>query len=80
VTTKRVSIEFTHICHQFAAQRIEMDIANQLLKIGVFLANYRLILVLKKLPAATMPAVEINGVTGQQSAHQAGDTAAAAAQ
>jgi len=41
---------------------------------------YRLIPVLKKLPMSMMPTVKIDGMPGQQSAHQAGDTAAAAAQ
>jgi len=50
-----------------------MDIAHQIQEIGIFLAKDGFVAVLKKMPVASVAAVETAGVTRQQSAHDTGD-------
>lgn len=57
-----------------------MDIADQLLQIGIFLANDRLISVLKEMAMTAVPPVIGYAVACQQSPHELRNTAGAAAE
>ncbi len=55
--------------HQTGPHRIEMDIANQLLKVSIFIANDRFIAILKKMTVPVMAQVEVDGICGQKEPH-----------
>jgi hypothetical protein len=42
--------------------RIQVDISDQFLKVGVFLANNGFVSVLKKLAMSPVPTIETNGI------------------
>ncbi|BDV42290.1 hypothetical protein GURASL_12130 [Geotalea uraniireducens] len=53
-----------------SSQRIEMNVPNELQKVGIFLADDRLVPILEEMPASIVSEVEDDGVTGQQPTHK----------
>jgi len=54
----RVSVQAPYILNQFSSDRIQVDVAHQFQKIGVFLADDRFIAVLKQLTMTVVPVVK----------------------
>ena len=51
------------------AQRVEVNVAHQFQKVRFFLAENRLVTILKEMSVTLVTAVEANGVAGQQAPH-----------
>jgi len=49
---------------------IQMDVTDQFLKVGVFLADNRFVPVLKELPVPLMGSVEVNCIAGKEPGHR----------
>lgn len=58
-----------HICNDAGTDAIEMDVADQLQEVGVFLTEKRLVAVLEEMPGAPVSSVELLGVAGQYPSH-----------
>lgn len=69
-----IAVQFVDRVHHSCPQRIQMDVADQLQKVGVLLAGYRFVAVLKQVPRTFVPQVEDNGVTGQENLRGQGST------
>jgi len=50
-----------------------MNVSNQFSQIAIFLAENGFVTILKKLSAAFMPVIEIDGIAGQKPPHQRGN-------
>ena len=68
----RIGIQFSEIRYQFGAKGVQVNIANQLQKIGVFLAQDGFIAVLKQMTMAPVAAIIRHDITGQQPTHHRG--------
>ena len=64
----------------FGAQRIEMNIGDELFEVGVFLADDGFIAILKQLAVALLAMVELARVAAEQPPHQRGQPARTRAQ
>ena len=65
-------LKFMEILHHLCPQRVEMDVPCKFSKIRLLLAHNTLESVLKKMPTAPVPTVELAGVTAHQRAHASG--------
>ena len=61
------------IAHKVRPQRVQMDIADQVLEIAVLLAQDRFVAILKKLPVPSIFPVKPGRVPGEQAAHEYGN-------
>jgi hypothetical protein len=68
--TIRIAVQGGQIGNHSCPKGVQMDIPNQFLKIGLFLADDGFIPVLKKMPTALVPAVETDHISGQQPPHK----------
>jgi hypothetical protein len=66
------AVKFGKGGYDFGSERIEMNIANEFCKIGVFLADYRLVTVLKELACSVMTMVERNNISCKELPHEEG--------
>ncbi len=71
--------KFVKVFYQTGPQRVKMDVADQFKQIGIFLANYRFVAVLKQMTAAEVAAIESHCIPGQKSAHETGKIGTVAA-
>src|SRR3989339_866049 len=69
-----IDVERGKIRHLPDPQRIEMDVADQFEEIGVLLADDRFVTVLEEVARALVAEVEIDGIAGQEPAHEEGQT------
>lgn len=65
-------IQFPEIGDQSGPQGVQVNVADQFLKIGVFFAQDGFVAVLEQLPVATMAQIEGHRIAGQQSPHEDG--------
>jgi len=65
-----VGVKLLHQGDEAGSQWIEVNVADELQKMGVFLAHNRLVSVLEEAAAAMMAKVEDDCITGQQALHQ----------
>lgn len=80
MTTPGEGVQLLQRVDDPGAQRIEMDIANQFEQIGILIADYRFVAILKQMPAALVPHVENDGIAGQQTTHEMAEGVFARAQ
>jgi hypothetical protein len=66
-------VQFIHRANQIQSQRIEMNVANQLQKIDILLAQDRFIAVLKQMTDPAVPPIEAAGISAQNPPHKLGD-------
>jgi len=65
-----IPVKGTHFAHRTDTKRIQVDVSDQLQKIGVFFAHYRLVPILKKMATPMVPPIEGNGISGEQTPHE----------
>lgn len=63
-------VELGDILYQSSAQWIQMDVSNQLQQIGVLLADHGLVPILEQMARPFVPEVEVDGIPGEQPAHE----------
>jgi hypothetical protein len=68
------------ITNNLCPQRIQMNIPDQFLQIGIFLAYDGLISVLEKLTVALVPPIIRYRISGKQSSHESGNTSRTASE
>lgn len=66
----RVVIQRIQTRHQSGTKRIEVNVAYQFKKIGLFFADDGLVAVLEQVAGSFMPKVEIDGVPGKEATHE----------
>lgn len=64
-----VGIQFLDPRHYTGPNRIEVNIAHQLLEVGVFLTNYGFISILKKMAVASVAEVKADSVSRKEPCH-----------
>jgi hypothetical protein len=72
MTGPRVSIQVTQLFYHIRTQRIQVNVTHQLQQVGIRVAEYGFVAVLKYVTTAAMMAVVVTGVTSQQRRHQFG--------
>jgi hypothetical protein len=66
----RITIQLLHPLYNAGADRIEMDISYQFVKIYILLAHNGFVTVLIKISMSLMAAIEIDGIAGEDFPHQ----------
>jgi len=69
----RIAVQSGQIRNHSGPERIQVNVTNQLLQIGLFLAYDGFIPVLQQMPMPLVTAVETDYIPGQQSPHQSGE-------
>ena len=69
MTRVGIAGEISEVLDNPRSQRIEVDIADKLGEIGVFLTENRLVAILEELPVTVVLFVEAHGVAGKQTGH-----------
>jgi len=64
-----VSFQLVQVAYQSSSQRIEVQIAYEFEKIGVFFTDDGLVAILKQVPVAPMATVEGPRISGQERSH-----------
>jgi hypothetical protein len=67
----RIPGQFLKTGYQSGTKRVEMNVADQFLEIGIFLADDRLVSVLEQVAGSVMAEVEIDSMSSQKTAHKA---------
>ena len=80
MTVKGISGQLIEILHHSSPQRVQVDIANQLQKVGLLLAQNRFISILEQVAPPSVPAVIGHRIAGKQSPHDGRDLNASRAQ
>jgi hypothetical protein len=80
VPTPGVAIKLTKILHKRCSQGIEMDIANQLSEIDIFLSYNGFVAILKQMAVAFVTDIVGDGVSAQKPPHKHGQSLSATAQ
>jgi len=75
-----ISSKIIQVGNKAGPERIEMDVPDQILEIGVFLTDDRLVAVLEEMSGTVMSSVEAGGVSGQEPCHNFGQRSSAGAQ
>jgi hypothetical protein len=57
MATPRILVQFQNILHHLGSKRIEMDVANQLCKVMVFITNDGFVSILKKITTPGMTSI-----------------------
>jgi hypothetical protein len=70
VASIREAVQGLQVANEFGPEGIEVDVTNHLQEIGVFLAEDRLIPVLKEGTESSMTPVVSDGVAGQEPSHE----------
>jgi hypothetical protein len=73
VTASRVAPERFNILDDTGPERIQMNVTHQLEQVRLLFTQNGFVSVLKQDTVPTLPAVELQCVTGQQPAHEAAD-------
>lgn len=73
MTCPSISINCAHILNHAGPKWIEVDVACKLQKIRLLLTNYRFVSVLKYLPMALVPQVEVYDISCKEAAHVLGE-------
>lgn len=68
-----IAIQFVDCFYQTCPQWIQMNVADQLKQIGIFLAGNGFIAVLEQVPRTFVLEIEDYGVAGKQAAHEDGE-------
>jgi hypothetical protein len=68
----RIAVQSGQMRNPSRPERVQMDIPNQFLKIGLFLAYNGFIPILWQMPMALVPPIETDHIPGQQSPYQSG--------
>ena len=76
----RAPVKAIRVVHQTGPKRVQMNIAHQLKKIGILLAEDRLVAILKQVPLAIMTQVEADCMACHQSSHDPGKGSSAGSQ
>ena len=72
-----ISIQGTNILEHAGPDRIEVNVSGQLQQIRVLLTNDRFVSILKQMPVAPVPQVEIDDISGEKAPHALGQGLAA---
>jgi hypothetical protein len=73
-TTGR-SVQFSEVGEQLCPQGVQVNVADQFLKVGAFFAKDGLVAVLEELAVATMTEFKVHRIAGKQPPHDGGYTA-----
>jgi hypothetical protein len=60
-----ISAQCLHVFYQSGTKRVQMDVSNKFEQVGLFLAKYRFVTILKKVAMTAVPSVKIDGMPGQ---------------
>jgi len=66
----RIPVQFSNIRDNAGPDRVQVNIANQFPKIGIFLADNGFVPILKKVAVTFVPAVEADRVSSKEPSHQ----------
>jgi hypothetical protein len=67
--TVRITIQSIQIIHDLCPQGIQMDIPDQFLQIGIFLAYDGFVSILEKLAMTLVPSIVGHCIAGKQPSH-----------
>jgi len=70
VATPGIVIQFVQPSYQTSPEWIKVDISDQFQKVGIALTNYGFVPVLKKVTAAAVTKIKIDGVARKQAPHK----------
>jgi hypothetical protein len=73
VTRVHIDVQLIHAGGDACSYRIKMDISDKFKKVGFFLAEERLVAVLKQVTVTSVALVERDGVAGEKAGHQRGN-------
>jgi hypothetical protein len=77
VSAPRILAKRSEIGDCRRAEGVQVDVADQLEEIGLFLDDDGLVAILKEMPGAAMPPVECARISGKEASHAAGERAPA---
>ena len=80
MTRPGIGVEAINGFYKVGSQGVQVDIANQFDEVRIFFANDRLVTVLEQMAPSLVPQVEGNGIAGQESSHEGGQTCRTATQ
>lgn len=70
MTAIAVGAQLSEVVHDSSPDRIEVNVPDQFLEIGILLADNRRVPVLKKVSMTPVPAIETDRIARQQSSHE----------
>ena len=59
----RIPVQFPYVTYNVSPERVQVNIANQFPQIGVFLADYGFVPILKEVPVTFVAAIETDSIS-----------------